>query len=119
MRDGFGIRRHPILGYTKMHTGVDWSAPTGTPIYAAGNGTVEKEGWESGYGKFILIRHANGFVTAYAHAKDIEVKRGDTVKRGQTIATAGQTGNVTSPQLLFELRKGATPVDPRQYLAGT
>ena len=54
MRSGFGFRRHPILGYTKMHTGVDWAAPTGTPIYAAGNGTIEKAGWESGYGKYIL-----------------------------------------------------------------
>jgi murein DD-endopeptidase MepM/ murein hydrolase activator NlpD len=67
MRSGFGIRRHPILGYTKMHTGVDWSAPTGTPIYAAGNGVVEKAGWESGYGKFVLIRHTNGYETAYGH----------------------------------------------------
>ena len=64
---GFGLRRHPLLGYTKMHTGVDWAAPTGTPIYAAGNGVIEKEGWESGYGKFILIRHNNGYETAYGH----------------------------------------------------
>ena len=66
VRDGFGIRRHPILGYTKMHTGVDWAAPAGTPIYAAGNGEIEKEGWESGYGKY-LIRHNNGYETAYGH----------------------------------------------------
>ena len=67
MRSSFGIRRHPILGYTKMHTGVDWAAPTGTPIYASGNGTIEKEGWESGYGKYIRIRHTNGYETAYGH----------------------------------------------------
>ncbi len=67
MRSGFGIRRHPILGYTKMHTGVDWAGPTGTPIYASGNGTIEKAGWESGYGKYIRIRHTNGYETAYGH----------------------------------------------------
>ena len=69
MRSSFGIRRHPILGYTKMHTGVDWAAPTGTPIYASGNGTIEKEGWESGYGKYIRIRHTNGYETAYGHRR--------------------------------------------------
>ena len=67
MRSGFGLRRHPILGYTKMHTGVDWAAPSGTPIYASGNGVVEKAGWESGYGKYIRIRHNNGYETAYGH----------------------------------------------------
>jgi murein DD-endopeptidase MepM/ murein hydrolase activator NlpD len=65
MRSGFGLRRHPILGYTKMHTGVDWAAPSGTPIYASGNGVVEKAGWESGYGKYVRIRHTNGYETAY------------------------------------------------------
>ena len=67
MRSGFGLRRHPILGYTKMHTGVDWAAPSGTPIYASGNGVVEKVGWESGYGKYIRVRHNNGYETAYGH----------------------------------------------------
>ena len=69
-------------------------------------------------GLLVLVRHPNGFVTAYAHASDILVKRGETVKRGQVIAHAGQTGSVTSPQLHFEIRKGATPVDPSQYLSG-
>ena len=71
-----------------------------------------------GYGNLILIRHPNGFVSAYANNGDIEVKRGETVKRGQVIAKSGQSGNVASPQLHFELRKGATPVDPTLYLAG-
>ena len=71
-----------------------------------------------GYGNLVLIRHPNGFVSAYAHNGEIEVKRGDNVKRGQTIAKSGQSGNVASPQLHFELRKGATPVDPTNYLAG-
>ena len=67
----------------------------------------------------MLVRHGNGFVTAYAHASEILVKRGETVKRGQVIAKSGETGNVTSPQLHFEIRKGATPVDPTEYLSGT
>jgi murein DD-endopeptidase MepM/ murein hydrolase activator NlpD len=66
----------------------------------------------------VLVRHSNGFVTAYAHASEIKVKRGDQIKRGQIIALAGQTGSANSPQLHFEIRKGSTPVDPTQYLAG-
>src|SRR6185312_7977687 len=87
MRSGFGIRRHPILGYVKMHTGVDWAAPTGTPIYAAGNGTVEKAGWESGYGKFVLLRHANGYETAYGHMSAFArgMEEGKRVRQGQVI----------------------------------
>src|SRR5262249_22494368 len=64
---GFGSRNHPLLHYTRMHTGVDWGAPTGTPIYASGNGTIEKIGLEGGYGKYIRIRHANGYATGYGH----------------------------------------------------
>jgi murein DD-endopeptidase MepM/ murein hydrolase activator NlpD len=71
-----------------------------------------------GYGNLVLIRHSNGFVTAYAHASELNVKKGEQVKRGQVIGKAGATGNVTAPQLHFEVRKGATPVDPAQYLTG-
>jgi murein DD-endopeptidase MepM/ murein hydrolase activator NlpD len=71
-----------------------------------------------GYGNLVLVRHNNGFVTAYAHASELKVKRGDPVKRGQIIALAGQTGTVSSPQLHFEVRKGSTPVDPTQFLTG-
>ena len=71
-----------------------------------------------GYGNLVLIRHSNGFVTAYANNGELDVKSGDTVKRGQVIAKSGDTGNVNSPQLHFELRKGSTPVDPTSYLAG-
>lgn len=67
MRSGFGGRRHPILGYVKMHTGVDWAAPYGTPIFASGNGVIETAGWEGGYGKYIRIKHNNGYETAYGH----------------------------------------------------
>ena len=102
-----------------QNDGINLAVPEGTPIKAADDGVVAYAGNElKGYGNLVLVRHSNGFVTAYAHASDILVKRGDSVKRGQVIAHSGQTGNVTSPQLHFEIRKGATPVDPAQYLSG-
>jgi murein DD-endopeptidase MepM/ murein hydrolase activator NlpD len=102
-----------------QNDGINLAVPEGTAIKAAEDGVVAYAGSElKGYGNLVLVRHPNGFVTAYAHANDILVKRGETVKRGQVIAHAGQTGNVTSPQLHFEIRKGATPVDPSQYLSG-
>ena len=98
--------------------GINLAVPEGTPIKAAEDGVVAYAGNElKGYGNLVLIRHADNFVSAYANASEIMVKRGDTVKRGQVIARAGQTGNVSSPQLHFEIRKGSTPVDPRKYLA--
>ncbi|CAN7319619.1 M23 family metallopeptidase [Mesorhizobium sp. LjRoot246] len=113
-RSGFGARRHPILGYVRMHTGVDWAAPIGTPIIAAGNGTVEKVGWAGGYGKQIIIRHANGYETSYNHqsafAKGIEP--GVRVRQGQTIGFLGQTGLATGPHLHYELIVNGTKVDP-------
>jgi len=100
--------------------GINLAVPEGTSIKAAEEGTVAYAGNElKGYGNLLLVRHGNGFVTAYAHASELLVKRGDQVKRGQIIARAGQTGNVASPQLHFEIRKGATPVDPMRYLSGT
>lgn len=99
--------------------GINISVPEGTQVKAAEGGVVAYAGSElKGYGNLVLIRHPNGFVSAYAHNGEIEVKRGDQVKRGQTIAKSGQSGNVGSPQLHFELRKGSTPVDPTNYLAG-
>jgi murein DD-endopeptidase MepM/ murein hydrolase activator NlpD len=112
------VKGRVIQSFGQSTDGINISVPEGTEVKAAENGVVAYAGNElKGYGNLVLIRHADGFVTAYAHAKDLKVKRGDAVRRGETIATAGQTGNVTSPQLLFELRKGATPVDPRRYLA--
>jgi murein DD-endopeptidase MepM/ murein hydrolase activator NlpD len=102
-----------------QNDGINLAVPEGTPVKAAEDGVVAYAGNElKGYGNLVLVRHSNGFVTAYAHASDILVKRGETVKRGQVIAHSGQTGNVTSPQLHFEIRKGSTPVDPSQYLNG-
>ena len=99
--------------------GINIAVPEGTSVRAAEGGVVAYAGSElKGYGNLVLIRHPNGFVSAYANNGAIDVKRGETVKRGQEIAKSGQSGNVSSPQLHFELRKGSTPVDPTQYLAG-
>ncbi|MGJ0395920.1 MAG: peptidoglycan DD-metalloendopeptidase family protein [Methylocystis sp.] len=99
--------------------GINIAVPEGTQVKAVEGGVVAYAGNElKGYGNLVLIRHPNGFVSAYAHNGEIDVKRGDQVKRGQTIAKSGQSGNVGSPQLHFELRKGSTPVDPTRYLAG-
>lgn len=103
----------------QQNDGINLALPEGTPVKAADDGVVAYAGNElKGYGNLVLIRHANGFVTAYAHASEVMVKRGDAIKRGQVIAKSGQTGNVTSPQLHFEIRKGASPVDPMQHLPG-
>jgi len=102
-----------------QNDGINVAVPEGTPIKAAEDGVVAYAGSElKGYGNLVLVRHSNGFVTAYAHASELNVKKGETIKRGQVIGKAGATGNVTSPQLHFEVRRGATPVDPSQYLTG-
>ena len=99
--------------------GINISVPEGTSVRAAESGVVAYSGdGLKGYGNLVLIRHPNGYVTAYANNAALNVKSGDTVKRGQIIATSGQTGNVNAPQLHFELRKGKTPIDPTSYLAG-
>jgi murein DD-endopeptidase MepM/ murein hydrolase activator NlpD len=100
--------------------GINISVPEGTSVRAAESGVVAYAGNElKGYGNLILIRHSGGYVTAYAHAKSLNVKRGDTVKRGDVIAVAGQTGAVQSPQLHFEVRKGAVALDPTKYLSAS
>ena len=107
------------MGNGQQNDGINLALPEGTPVHAAEDGVVAYAGSElKGYGNLVLVRHSNGFVTAYAHASEILVKRGDQVRRGQVIAKSGQTGNVTSPQLHFEIRKGSAPVDPTQYLPG-
>jgi len=118
------VRGRVIAGFGSkpngtQNDGINLAVPEGTPIKAADDGVVAYAGNElKGYGNLVLIRHTNGFVSAYAHASELMVKRGDVIKRGQVIAHAGQTGSVTSPQLHFEIRKGSTPVDPTQYLGG-
>jgi murein DD-endopeptidase MepM/ murein hydrolase activator NlpD len=118
------VRGRVIAGFGPKPTGqqndgINIAVPEGTPVKASDDGVVAYSGNElKGYGNLVLVRHANGHVTAYAHVSELLVKRGESVKRGQTIAKSGQTGNVASPQLHFEIRKGATPVDPMQFLTG-
>jgi murein DD-endopeptidase MepM/ murein hydrolase activator NlpD len=103
----------------KANDGINLAVPEGTPVKAAEDGVVAYSGNElKGYGNLVLIRHSNGYVTAYAHASELLVKRGETIKRGQVIAKSGQSGEVGSPQLHFEIRKGSSPVDPLQFLNG-
>jgi murein DD-endopeptidase MepM/ murein hydrolase activator NlpD len=114
MRSGFGGRRHPILGYVKMHTGVDWASPYGTPIFASGNGVVEKVGWEGGYGKYVRLKHNNGYETAYGHmsayAKGMEP--GKRVRQGQVIGFVGSTGMSTGAHVHYEILVNGRFVDP-------
>lgn len=110
---GFGAR-----GTGGANDGINIAVPEGTPVRAAEGGTVvHADDALKGYGKLVLIRHPNGYVSVYAHNSELKVKRGESVRRGQVIASSGQTGNVTAPQLHFEIRKGATPVDPNKYLS--
>jgi len=103
----------------KSNDGINLAVPEGTPVKAAEDGVVAYSGNElKGYGNLVLVRHSNGYVTAYAHASELLVKRGDPIKRGQVIAKSGQSGEVASPQLHFEIRKGSSPVDPLQFLNG-
>jgi murein DD-endopeptidase MepM/ murein hydrolase activator NlpD len=103
----------------QQNDGIDVAVPENTPVKAAEDGVVAYAGNElKGYGNLVLVRHPNGYVTAYAHAKELLVKRGDQIKRGQVIAKSGQTGNVDAPQLHFEVRKGSAPIDPMQFLNG-
>jgi murein DD-endopeptidase MepM/ murein hydrolase activator NlpD len=114
LRSGFGYRRHPILGYSKMHTGTDWANKVGTPIFAAGNGTIIKSGWASGYGNHIEIEHLNGYITTYSHmsayGRGTEV--GARVRQGQIIGYLGSTGLSTGPHLHYEVIVNDNFVDP-------
>lgn len=113
-RSGFGMRRHPILGYKRMHKGVDWAAPRGTPLMAAGDGTIVEAGWKSGYGRWIKIRHANGYESGYAHQQKFApgIAKGVRVTQGQVIGYVGTTGLSTGPHLHYELRVNGRLVDP-------
>jgi murein DD-endopeptidase MepM/ murein hydrolase activator NlpD len=109
----FGKRRHPISGYTRLHKGTDFAAPTGTPIYAAGNGVVERASRYGGYGHYIRIRHSKGYKTAYAHLSRYArgIRSGRRVRQGETIGYVGSTGASTGPHLHYEVYKNGKPVD--------
>ena len=109
----FSARRfHPISKKYKRHTGIDYSAAYGTPIFATASGTVEYAGWRGGYGKLVIIRHPNGYATYYGHCSRLLVKKGTYVKQGETIAKVGQTGEATGPHVHYEIRINGKPVNP-------
>jgi murein DD-endopeptidase MepM/ murein hydrolase activator NlpD len=113
-RSGFGGRRHPIYGYYRMHTGVDWAAPIGTPIVASGNGTVTDIGWKGGYGRYIRLQHNNGYETGYGHMSGFArgLVKGSRVRQGQVIGYVGSTGDSTGPHCHYEVLINSAFVDP-------
>ncbi|WP_342394937.1 M23 family metallopeptidase [Rhodoblastus acidophilus] len=122
LRSVFGMRFHPILHYTRPHNGVDWAAPIGTPIFAAGNGTIIKAGWDSGYGRRVEIEHNNGYVTTYNHMSAFArgLREGAHVKQGQIVGYLGASGLATGPHLHYEVIVNGHFVDPlRVRLAKT
>ncbi|HLU84398.1 MAG TPA: M23 family metallopeptidase, partial [Vicingaceae bacterium] len=116
MASGFGYRTDPIYKTTKFHAGMDFTAPTGTPIYATGDGKVVRADAEaSGYGNHVRIDHGYGYVTLYAHMSEIDVKIGQTVKRGDVIGYVGNTGKSVGPHLHYEVRKNDIPINPINF----
>ncbi|MBX3489286.1 M23 family metallopeptidase [Parvibaculum sp.] len=114
LSSGFGMRKHPILGYSRLHAGVDFAAPTGTPIYAAGDGTVTRANRFGGYGNYVSIRHANGYETAYAHLNGFArgIRAGTRVRQGQVIGYVGTTGASTGPHLHYEVHLNGKKMNP-------
>lgn len=115
MTSRFGYRIHPIFRTSKLHTGVDFGAPSGTQIRAADSGVVISAGWQGGYGKAVIVDHGRGLVTLYAHTSAFYVRPGQSVKKGQVIAAVGSTGYSTGPHLHMEVRQNGVPVDPLRW----
>ncbi|CAL2102853.1 M23 family metallopeptidase [Tenacibaculum sp. 190130A14a] len=118
MASGFGMRMHPILKSWRMHNGMDFTAPTGTPIFASGNGKVVKAHRSATFGKVVYIDHGYGYETIYAHMSKITAKRGQKVKRGDLIGYVGNTGRSAAPHLHYEVHKNGRPVNPIYYYYG-
>lgn len=114
---GFGRRADPITRRIAMHSGLDFAAPRGTPIYAVGAGVVTYAGRRGAYGNMVEITHGNGYKTRYAHAQELMVKKGDLVKKGEQIATVGSTGRSTGPHLHLEVYRNDRAIDPARFLA--
>ena len=116
---GFGMRRHPVLGYSRLHKGIDFAAPSGTPIYAAGAGTITYYGVKGGYGNFVQIRHNTDYSTAYGHASRFvsKLRVGSKVRQGEVVAYVGSTGRSTGPHLHFEVMVKGTAVNPSKVKA--
>ncbi len=115
LSSGFGIRVDPIYHTAKMHSGMDFTARVGTPIYATGNGRIQQAGWDSGYGNAVLINHGFGYQTKYAHMSNIKAHAGQMVKRGEIIGYVGSTGKSTAPHLHYEVHVNGRPVNPALY----
>ena len=113
---GFGYRRDPKTGGRRMHAGVDFAGPVGTPLYATGDGVVTYAGWQSGYGRLVKIRHEFGIETRYGHMSRIGVKVGERVSRGDRIGDMGASGRVTGPHVHYEVRVGGQAVNPMTYI---
>jgi murein DD-endopeptidase MepM/ murein hydrolase activator NlpD len=109
---GFGMRFHPILGYSRMHQGIDLAAPAGTPIVAASDGVVRFAGWHGGHGNYVLVAHAGGLATGYGHMSRIVAAPGEQVSQGELIGYVGATGLATGPHLHFEVFRGGVAIDP-------
>jgi len=118
---GFGMRFHPVLGYTRMHKGVDFAVPVGTPVMAAGSGTVIFEARASGYGNFLRINHGNGYWTGYGHLSRFAagLHMGSHVRQGQIVAYSGNTGITTGPHLHYEIYRDGTQVNPLKVKIAT
>lgn len=114
---GYGERTDPFSGEGAMHTGVDISAPTGTPVRTTADGIVKFAGWSNGYGQLVVVDHGGGYETYYAHLSRFAVLEGEEVRRGEQIGSVGSTGRVTAPHLHYEVRIGGAPVNPHVYLA--
>ena len=114
LSSSFGMRKHPISGFNKLHKGVDFAAPKGTPVYAGGNGVVEMVGRNGGYGKYIRIRHNNAYKTAYAHLNNYKkgIHKGSRVNQGDIIGYVGSTGNSTGPHLHYEIIYQGKQINP-------
>lgn len=112
LTSGFGYRRHPVLGYRRMHSGIDFAAPTGTPIYAVADGRVQMAGYNGGYGRFVRLAHEGGLGSGYGHMSRIAVSAGERVRRGQVIGYVGSTGLSTGPHLHYELYRNGVPINP-------
>jgi len=110
----FGMRRHPVLGYTRAHEGVDYGAPTGTPIWAVGDGSVREAGWKGACGKAVIVKHRNGLDTIYCHLSRIAVSAGKSVSQKQIIGYVGSTGRSTGPHLHYAVKRGGRYVNPMQ-----
>ncbi|HEY3303317.1 MAG TPA: M23 family metallopeptidase, partial [Candidatus Binatia bacterium] len=113
---GVGDRVSPLTGRIEFHSGIDIPNPIGTPVYAAGNATVETTGEMNGNGRTVVLNHGQGITTQYLHLSKIHVKQGQQVRKGQQIAEVGNTGHSTSPHLHYEVRVNGVPIDPRRGL---